>query len=717
MNDAMYPDIDALLEDACSRLTKPDLVTRALARDVELPHGAGTGVLITLDNGADHTKPNTLGPWDLKEINAAYDAALARDDIAAIMVTGKPFILAAGANLKQIADVPDLATAELLGKVGHGVLGKMHTSTVPTFGLINGLSLGGGTEVTLNCHYRTISTAMPAIAFPEVFLGILPGWGGATLLPKLIGPAKAVEMIIGNALSQNKTLTGPAAHKLGLADALFEGADFLERSIDWVAKVVTGQVTVERARVEDAQWPAEEWEAALAAGRKASKAKTGGVAPAAERCLDVMARAQHNTVAEGFALEDDVLAELVMTEEFRSGLYAFDLVQRKAKKPAGAPDKELARKVTKVGVVGAGLMASQLALLFIRRMGVPVVMSDLDAERVDRGIGYVHAEIDKLVERGRADEAKANKLRALVTGTTDQADFASCDFVIEAVFEEMGVKKSVFAALEQHVTGECVLATNTSSLSITEMADGLAHPERVVGFHFFNPVAAMPLLELVRGEKTDDATLATAFTTAKALNKNAVLVKDAPAFVVNRVLTRLLSEVNRCVDEGTSIEDADAALAPLGLPMPPFALLELVGPAVALHVNETLHAAFGAERFPLSASLRALVAAGKKSVYDRDENGRPYVADDTRALLVQGDAPVPAETIRERCRTALAQEIGLMLAEGVVAGPPEIDLCMILGAGWPFHLGGITPYLDRTGAAEQANGQRFLPKGAASLPA
>lgn len=713
----MYDNVNELLEQACAITPEPEIVTRALARDIELPHGAGTGVLITLDNGHDHTKPNTLGPWDLKAINDTYDAVLARKDVSAIMVTGKPFILAAGANLKMIGAIDSLEHATLMGRIGHAVLGRMHTSSVPTFGFINGLSLGGGTEVTLNCHYRTISTACPAIAFPEVFLGILPGWGGATLLPKLIGPAKAVEVIIGNALNQNKMLNAPKTQAMGLADAMFEGADFLERSIDWAARVVTGEVRVERARVEDAEWAEQEWTAAIAAGRELSRKKTGGIAPAADRCLDVMAAAQHNDVAENYLLEDAALGELIMTEEFRSGLYAFDLVQRRAKKPAGAPDRDLARKVSKVGVVGAGLMASQLALLFIRRLGVPVVMSDLDQERVDRGVSHVHTEIDKLIEKGRTTEAKANRLRSLISGTTDQADFADCDFVIEAVFEEMDIKQKVFAGLEQHVSPECVLATNTSSLSISEMASQLQHPERVVGFHFFNPVAVLPLLEIIRGENTDDATLATAFATAKNLKKNAILVADAPAFVVNRILTRLMGEVQKVVDEGTPIEQADAALAPMGLPMPPFVLMELVGPAIALHVAETLHQSFGAERFPISGSLQNLVEAGRSSYYDRDENGRPHVPDEVKALLVTGDTPVDPDTILERCRDALAEEIGLMLTEGVVAGPAEIDLCMILGAGWPFHLGGITPYLDRTGASKKVNGQRFLPQGVASLPA
>src|SRR5699024_7361044 len=213
--------------------------------------------------------------------------------------------------------------------------------------------------------------------------------------------------------------------------------------------------------------------------------------------------------ATAFAAEDEALSELIMSEELRSSLYAFDLVQKRAKKPAGAPDKELARPVTKVGVVGAGLMASQLALLFARRLEVPVVMSDLDQARADAGVANVHAELDKLHGKGRISADKLNRYKALVSGTTDQQEFADCDFVIEAVFEEMKIKKQVFGDLEQIVSPECVLATNTSSLSITEMAADLQHPERVIGFHFFNPVAILPLVEIIRGERSDDATVAT----------------------------------------------------------------------------------------------------------------------------------------------------------------------------------------------------------------
>lgn len=703
-------ELQALLAEA-SALTPDERVTRFLSRDVELPHTGRTAVLITLDNGEDHTKPNTLGPRSLTAYNDALNAAIARDDVAAIMITGKPFILAAGADLKSLGGLTGRDQAVTIARLGHAVFDKLHTAPVPTFAFINGLALGGGLEISLHADYRTVSKAAAGIALPECFLGLLPGWGGTYLLPNLIGAEGAVQVIIENALSQNKMLVGPQVAKLGIADAIFDGADFLADSLDWAGRVVAGEIIVQRPEVDRG----EAWDAAVAKGRTFADAKTSGAAPAPYRALQAIALAKTADRATAYAGEDEGLADLIMSEELRSSLYAFDLVQRRAKKPAGAPESWLARPVTKVGVVGAGLMASQLALLFLRRLEVPVVISDLDAERVQKGIGYVHAELDKLAGKRRLGPDQVNRYKALLSGTTEHADYADCDFVIEAVFEEMSVKKDVFASLEKHVSAECVLATNTSSLSISEMAADLAHPERVIGFHFFNPVAVLPLLEVIRGTATDDETTATALSVAKALKKNAVLVKDAPAFVVNRLLIRTTAVITKAVDDGTPVEVADAALRPLGLPMPPFVLLQLVGPAVGLHVTEVLNAAFG-DRFPVSENLKALVAAKKPGIYDWTADGLPYVSEETKALLVQGDHPSTAEELRAQVEDALAEEIGLMLREGVVAAPMDIDLCLILGAGWPFHLGGITPYLDRTGVSERVLGQRFLPKGLNSLP-
>jgi 3-hydroxyacyl-CoA dehydrogenase/enoyl-CoA hydratase/carnithine racemase len=673
-----------------------EVVTHALVRDIDLPYGAGTLALITLDNGHDHTKPSTFGPGGLLELRDAIESVAARDDIAAVGVTGKPFIFAVGADLKGVSLLRDRDQALGIARLGHAVFRRLGELNVPTFAFVNGAAMGGGVEVALHSTYRTISAGVPAVALPECFLGLVPGWGGTYLLPRLIGPARALKVIVENALSQNKMLRGPQAFELGLADAMFEPADFLEESLRWAARVLTGEVTVERPEV------TEDWDAAIAAGRFFVDGKLHGAAPAPYRALDLVAAARDRTRDEGFAAEDEALADLIMSDELRSGLYAFDLTQKRARHPAGAPDQALARPVTKVGVVGAGLMAAQIALLFARRLEVPVVLTDIDQARVDSGVGYVHGEIDKLLARQRVSADQASRLKGLVTGSLSKDVFADADFVIEAVFEEMSVKQKVLAEVEAVVTPECVLATNTSSLSVSAMASGLAHPERVVGFHFFNPVAVLPLVEIVRGDKTDDAALATAFAVGKKLKKSCVLVKDSPAFVVNRLLTRFLGEITSAVDEGTPVEVAERAPEPLGLPMSPFLLLQLVGPAIALHVAETLNAAFP-DRFAVSPKLRSLVESGQTAIYGPDFTIDPGV----KAALSGGDRPSTEDQVRQRALEGLAEEIRLMLDEGVVAAAEDIDLCMIMGAGWPFHLGGITPYLDRTGIAEKVTGSRF----------
>lgn len=689
---------------------KDEAVTNAKVRYAELPDGVGKIAIITLDNGFDHTKPNTFGPGGLASINAAIDEIEARSDLVAVAVTGKPFIFAVGADLTVVPQAKGREDALEIGQLGHKTFKRLTDLNVPSFAFINGAAMGGGLEIALACNYRTISSSAAAVALPECFLGLIPGWGGTYWIPNIIGPANAVKVIVENPMSQNRMLKPKQVLDLGIADALFEAADYLEQSLIWAAGVVKGDVKVERAEIARD----DSWDQAVAAGRAFVNGKTGDAAIAPLRGLDLIQSAKTNTIDEQFAAEDEALADLVMSEELRAGLYSFDLVQKRAKRPVGVPDRSLARTVTKVGVVGAGLMASQMALLFARQLEVPVVMTDLDQERVDKGVAYAHSEIDKLAERGRINGDKANRLKGLIQGSVSKEAFADANFVIEAVFEDLKVKQQVFAEVEAVVSEECILATNTSSLSVTAMAAELKHPERVVGFHFFNPVAVMPLLEIVRAEKTDDATLATAFVVGKKLKKSCVLVKDAPAFVVNRLLTRFMGEITRSVDEGTDFATADSAMDPLGLPMSPFILMSLVGPAVAFHVSETMYEAFP-DRFYVSENMQKLVAAGKGAIWQWDTSGSKTVDPEVAALFDQGNQAQTADEVRSRALDALAQEIQLMLDEGVVAEAQDIDLCMIMGAGWPFHLGGITPYLDREGISERVNGKRFLAPGIASV--
>jgi 3-hydroxyacyl-CoA dehydrogenase/enoyl-CoA hydratase/carnithine racemase len=688
-----------------------EVVTVAKVRDVDLtPFGySGTLALITLDNGLDHTRPNTLGPQSVASLDAAITEALSHSP-SAIAVTGKPFIFAAGVDLSGLAYLTDRSQALAIGKLGHDVFRRLGEIDIPTFSFINGLALGGGLEIGLQSKYRTLaSTAFTAL--PEVFLGLVPGWGGATLLPKLIGPERAVQVIILNALNNNTMMKAKDALTLGVVDAVFEPADFLEKSVAFAASILSGKTTIERK--DYSADPA--WDSALATGKAAALKKFGGADIASPRkALELIAAARTNTRSEGFDAEDQVLADLTMSDPLRASLYAFNLIQKKKKKVEGAPKANLARKVSKVGVVGAGLMASQLALLLVRNLKCPVVMTDIDQERADKGVAWVHAELAKLVEKKRMSPESATRLASLVSASADKKVYAGCDFVIEAIFEELSLKQKLFKELEDIVSPECILATNTSSLSVQKMSDGLKNPERVVGFHFFNPVAVMPLLEIARTTHTDDASTATAVEVGKSLKKTMIICKDAPGFVVNRLLTRFMGEITDAVDEGTDPAIADNAMRSIGFPMSPFELLGLVGPGVALHVAETLHENLG-PRYRISPTMQAMVKEGVKSFYIKDGDGNWGANPAALALIHKGATPSTAEQVRERALKALAEEARMMLDEGVVSTAAEIDLCMLMGAGWPMHLGGILPFLDREGVSEAVCGQRFHAPGIASV--
>ncbi|MBT2499837.1 enoyl-CoA hydratase/isomerase family protein [Agromyces sp. ISL-38] len=693
--------------DSLAALSDDEVVTRSFVRDIPLSDGK-TLALVTLDNGRDHTRPNTLGPVTLLEYAKTLDALKARasaGEIHAVAVTGKPFILAAGADLTKVAEIPDAETARKMGQLGHYALGKASELGVPSFAFINGLALGGGLEIALNADYRTVDASVPAVALPEVFLGLIPGWGGAFLLPNLIGIENALKVVIENPLKQNRMLKASDVLELGIADALFPSVSFLEDSIRWADGVVSGRIKVKRPNEPGKVERLVKWDVAIGIASKMLKSRIGSVPKSPYAALDLLKAAKSGTKAEGFAREDEALAELIAGDQLQASVYAFNLVQKRVKRPAGAPDTALAKKVTKVGVLGAGYMASQLALLFVRRLRVPVVITDLDQERVDKGVAHIADEIDALLGKGRISPDEANRLKALVTGTTDKADFADCDWVIEAVFEELEIKQNVFAEVEQFVSPEAVLATNTSSLSVEQIGAKLKHPERVVGFHFFTPVAVMPLIEVVKTPHTDDATLSTAMVTAKNLKKNAVITADTPGFVVNRVLAKLLGEAMHAVDNGTSFEVVDEAIAPLGLPMPPSQLLDLVGLKVGAHVLDTHHAAFP-DRFYRSENLHKLADHGK--LLDKDDKGKVKGFDKGALKLVSGGKnPLTADEILTRLQDGLADEVHRMLEDGVVEAPEDIDLCMLLGAGFPFQMGGVTPYLDRVGASERVFGDTF----------
>ncbi len=706
MTDYTQIDFSTLIESS-----EDEVVTHSFVRDVPLASG-GILALITLDNGRDHTRPNTLGPRTLEELGRTLDNLRDRaslGEIRGVAITGKPYILAAGADLSKVSELADRETALRMGQLGHFVLGKLGTLGVPSFTFINGLALGGGTEIALNSDYRTVDSSIAALALPEVFLGLIPGWGGATILPNLIGIENALNVVISNPLKNNRMLKAKDVLELGIADVMFNPVNFLEDSIRWADGIISGATKVARPNVPGKLERLAKWDIAIKVAKSQLESRIGTVAKSPYKALELLKAAKDNDRAQGFEREDEALAELISGDQFHASMYAFNLVQKRAKRPAGAPDAALARKITKVGIIGAGLMASQFALLFVRRLQVPVVITDLDQARVDKGLSYIGDEIDKLAAKGRLSPDETNRLKALVSGTTDKADFSDCDWVIEAVFEELEIKQDVFAEIETHISPDAILATNTSSLSVEKIGAKLAHPERLVGFHFFNPVAVMPLIEVVNAPDTNEEALATAMAIAKKLRKTAVITRDTPGFVVNRVLAKLLGEAMHALDAGTPFETVDHALDSFGLPMTPFELLELVGLTVGAHVLDTHHAAFP-DRFYRSENLHKLAEYGK--ILERDAKGNIKGIDKGAQKIVSqgqtpGSAPLTGAEILTRVQDGLADEIHRMLEDGVVHGAEDIDLCMILGAGWPFQMGGATPYLDRVGASERVFGATF----------
>ena len=651
----------------------------------------GKIAIVTMDNGQDYRRPNTFNEAALHSLSETLDGIAEEKEVRGLLLTGKPYIFAAGADLTEVPFITTFEQGYQVGRLGHMVMKRILDLPLPTVAAINGVALGGGLEIALYCRYRTVHQSAQAIGFPECFLGLILGWGGCTLTTRLLGPEKALQLIIFNALNQNRMINGPTAFQLGLADRLYDGAEFLDESLQFLQDVIAGKVVVERAPL-----PVEGLKGLMEQARAFVDGRVHGAAPAPYRALELIAGACEWDLERGFEEENKALGDLIKSRQCKAAIYSFDLVNRYAKKLNVVPEVK-PKAVNKVGIIGAGLMASQLAHLFVYRLSVPVVMKDISQELVDKGCAFVHQELRRLVEKGRVGEGKARYLASLLKGTLDYRDFSECDLIIEAVFERMDVKQQVFGEAEPLLKPDAVLATNTSSLSVTEMAKDLQRPERVVGLHFFNPVAVMPLVEIVRAEQTNELTLATAFDLAAKLRKTGVPVKDAPAFLVNRLLVRMLVDCLSLVDEGASFQQVDEALQALGLPMAPFELLDLVGLPVACHVTETLHHAFGPERFPLNANLKRLVEAKKAAFYLRDGKDKRLDPEVEGAWVRSSQKDFHLEEIQELVLSHLARETDLILREKVVGSSRDVDLAMILGAGWPFFMGGLTMYLDLVG--------------------
>jgi 3-hydroxyacyl-CoA dehydrogenase/enoyl-CoA hydratase/carnithine racemase len=607
----------------------------------------GDLALVTIDNGEDWTKPSTFGREALESLERTLDE-LESQEWAGLVLTGKPYVFAVGADIDQFPNVtPDLARAG--SRAGHELFLRIRELPFPTLAAINGAALGGGLEIAVHCDHRTIARSVRHVGTPEVFLGLFPAWGGTQLLPRLVGAANAVKVVVSNPLRQNRMLDAQKSFELGIVDAVLDDVEFLDDSIAYLR---APHAPREEADLSDA-----------AEVVRRARGELMGPARAPQVALDLIEGAATRSLDEGYRAEEDAIAALLPEPQAQNSIYAFNLVERRQKKGVGVPDAK-PRRVEKVGIVGAGLMATQLATLFVKRLEVPLVIRDLSQEIVDRSLTEIRGEV----------EQRKPFLATIVSGTTGWDGFEGCDLVLEAVVEEMSVKQEVFSTLRE-LAPNAILASNTSSLSLSEMGAD-------VGLHFFNPVAVLPLVEIVRHDHTSDEALATAWDVCKKLRKRGVVVQDAPGFVVNRVLTRMTSVLMDSLEHGNTVAETDEAIVSLGMPMAPSVLLQLVGPRVANHVLVTMHEAYP-DRYPLSPTL-ANYAAGKEEI------------------VLAGDRRRSVDEIQEAVLEALADEIRHLLDEGVVGEPADVDTCLLLGAGWPFFLGGITPHLEQRGFSVSA---------------
>jgi 3-hydroxyacyl-CoA dehydrogenase/enoyl-CoA hydratase/3-hydroxybutyryl-CoA epimerase len=644
-------------------------------------------------------EPSMARLADLLEI-VRREAAEGRVRVV-VFRSDKPDGFIAGADLDAIGSIEGPADGEAKALLGQAIYLDVERLPVPTIAAVHGICVGGGTELALACRHRVCSDhSGTRIGLPEVQLGLLPAWGGTTRLPRLVGLQAALPLLLGG------EPVGPAkALRLGLVGEVLPSASFPRAVREFALgapELPNGASRKRRkllTRLLDDTVPGRRL--VLARARRSVLARTGGHYPAPLRILELLRRGMGRPVPEALALEARAFGELVATSVHANLFHLFRL-REEARKTARVVSGGSPRPVRRIGVVGAGVMGGGIAQLAAYH-DIDVRLKDIQDDAVSHGLRHARELFDKAVARRKLTRREAARKMERVAGGLDYHGFATLDLVVEAVVERLDVKRAVIAELERHAPGDCVLATNTSSLSVDELARGLERPERVCGMHFFNPVHRMPLVEVVRGEATSDDTAATVHAFAVALGKVPVVCRDGPGFLVNRILAPYLNEAGWLLAEGARIEDVDGAALRFGMPMGPFRLLDEVGIDIARHAGATLHEALG-ERFAPSPPLAALGETGRlgrkngRGFYRYEGDQEKGVDPDVYAEL--GDAAggarreIDEEEIRVRLLLSMINEAARVLDDGVVGTAGDVDLGMIMGTGFPPFRGGLLRFAD-----------------------
>ena len=680
---------------------------------------------LTFDQPA--SKVNLLSGEVMEELDhrlSELESLIATGQPLAIVVrSGKPGTFIAGVDVKEIAAIGDREDAEAKSREGQRIFRRLERLTVPTMAAIDGRCLGGGTELALACDYRLASDrGSTRIGLPEIRLGIVPGFGACVRLPRLIGIQRALKMILTGSAS-----TSRRAARSGLVDRVFRHDRFDDEVRSFAAEVIAGEVSRRtreislRDRILAHTVPGRRLMFAMA--RKGAEAQARGRYPAPLEAIAVVERTHALSIDEALAVEAEALGRMAVTDVSRNLVRLF-LLQQDARRALPAEVLDARKSVDKAAVLGAGVMGGSIAEL-IAANEVPVVLKDIDRDALDLGLRHASDLLTKAGERGIIARDQVGLRFALIHGTLDYDDFAEVDLVIEAVVERMAVKQVVLRETEEVLEPDAVFATNTSSLSVAELASAATQPERVVGLHFFNPVHRMPLVEVIRTGASSQEAIAAAFGFVLDVGKTPVLVADRPGFLVNRLLAPYLNETGYLLQEGSPVEAVDKALLEFGMPMGPCRLLDEIGFDVAEHVAREMEGAFGERMRPADvvSALREDGRLGRKNGrgFYTYQGGRQRGVDREVARRLGANAtakPPDTEEIRKRCLYLLVNEAAYALEEGVVEFADQVDLAMVMGTGFPPFRGGLLRWADVEGIDriveelerfEAEHGSRFAP--------
>ena len=640
-----------------------------------------------------------------------------------IFCSGKPGMFIAGADLKELASVkPGAVDARSLTLRGLAFIGRFEKLTCPTVALIDGACMGGGTELALAFDYR-LAGASPKcdIALPETKIGLIPGWGGTQRLPRLIGPSIAVDMICtgDGAKAQRAREIGLVWDAVRSEKLLDEGLRLLawsRESGDWKKIRVKKQQPVGLTE--------EQHQFTFTVAKAAVLGKTKGAFPAPLAAIDAIAKGCNLTLDEGLKVETDHFVPLIGSTISRNLIAIFFMTQRLAKDPGVADASVTPRDVRRVGVIGAGIMGAGIAGAHLRK-GIATVMTDSIPAALAKGVGSITKVMQSRMEIGRATQDDLVSVLSLLNATPSMNQLADCDVVVEAVVENEDVKTKLYRDLQAMIKSDAILASNTSTISITRMAKAVARPENFAGLHFFNPVDRMQLVEVIRGEKTSDQTVATLVALAKKVGKTPIVVKDCPGFLVNRILFPYLNEAMVLLEEGAEPRKLDKAATEFGMPMGPITLSDVVGLDTCLYAGKVVNEAF-ADRAKNTRILGELVKAGRLG--QKSGAGFYSYAKGTRGVDDPSLTPIlescrstrreiSGEELRDRLFMPMLIEASLALSEGIVRSPEDVDMGLILGIGYPPQHGGLLRWADTVGMSNiltrlskyESLGKRFHP--------